>query len=491
MRGTWKSLGWLGCAPLLWVLAAEGQAYRTPARASWTEDPATTATIAWDVPEAGRGTVRYGTTPRFSHLEQDGGGTYRHAIVLRGLAPGTRYFYEAASSAGDVQTGTFRTAPSPGQPLHFALHGDLQGGLDEAGARGVAARIAEEDPAFVVGLGDLADEAYGAAGFATWEPFFRICSNELARAVFMPALGNHDVAPDVDFAQSLWRSLFPLPESARNAGHYSFAAGNARFIVLNTEIPAAALTDWLARELQAAAFDPAAVWTMVVGHRPPVSFGERGGDASIATHWAPLLTRYEADWMVSGHSHNYQRMVPIRGVRYLVAGGGGAWLYASAAGEETHSFATTCYHHVSIHVTNDVMQIRGIRSDGLVFDSEIVANRRRVRVEPAFPLRGETATISYRAAEGPLAGANPVRIHLGQDAFANAFADEPMTWNAASRRWEYAFTVPVSATQRVAFAFHDGIGNWHNNFGEDWQALLAPAGRPSSDSSFDVAIESR
>ena len=112
-------------------------------------------------------------------------------------------------------------------------------------------------------------------------------------------------------------------------------------------------------------------------------------------------------------------------------------------------------------------------------------------MEPAFPLRGETATISYRAAEGPLAGANPVRIHLGQDAFANAFADEPMTWNAASRRWEYAFTVPVSATQRVAFAFHDGIGNWHNNFGEDWQALLAPAGRPSSDSSFDVAIESR
>lgn len=205
MRGTWKSLGWLGCAPLLWVLAAEGQAYRTPARASWTEDPATTATIAWDVPEAGRGTVRYGTTPRFSHLEQDGGGTYRHAIVLRGLAPGTRYFYEAASSAGDVQTGTFRTAPSPGQPLHFALHGDLQGGLDEAGARGVAARIAEEDPAFVVGLGDLADEAYGAAGFATWEPFFRICSNELARAVFMPALGNQLPAHGADPGRPLSR----------------------------------------------------------------------------------------------------------------------------------------------------------------------------------------------------------------------------------------------------------------------------------------------
>lgn len=464
----------------MWALAAEGQAYRTPVRASWTEDPATTATITWDVPEAGRGTVRYGTTTNVSRREADGGGTPRHAITLRGLESGTRYFYEASSSAGDVQTGTFRTAPSPAQPVHFVFHGDLQGGLNEAGAQGVAARIAEEDPPFIVGLGDLADEAYGAAGFATWEPFFRICSNELARAVFMPTLGNHDVAPTVDFPQSLWRSLFSLPESARDGGRYSFAAGNVRFIVPNTEDAAAAQSDWLARELQAAANDPAAVWTMVVGHRPPYSFGERGGEASFANHWAPLLTRYEADWMVGGHSHNYQRMVPIRGVRYLVAGGGGAWLYASAAAERAHAFATTCYHHVSVHVTNDVMQIRGIRSDGWIFDSTTVTNRRQVRVAPAFPRRGEMATISYRATEGPLAGAKPVRIHLGQDAFTNAFADEPMAWNAANLRWEYTFAVPVSATQRLAFAFHDGTGTWHNNFGEDWQALLGRAGAGSS-----------
>ena len=475
MSWTSKSLGWLGCAPLLWAAVAGGQAYRTPARASWTEDPATTATITWDRPEAGRGTVRYGTTTDYSHLERDGGGTHLHAITLRGLEPGTRYFYEASSTDGYAQPGTFRTAPADGRPLHFVFHGDLQGGIDETGAQGVSDQIVAEDPPFIVSLGDMAEEAFSDSGFETWDVFFRICSNELSKAVYMPTMGNHDAAPGSDVTRGLYQRLFSLPEPSLGNGFYSFAVGNVRFISLNTEIDAGAQNDWLARELQAAANDPAAVWTIALCHRPPYSFGERAGDDHYKTNWMPILTQYEADWLVSGHSHNYQRMVPIRGVRYLVAGGGGGRLYASAVGESAQAFATTCYHHVSAHVTNDVMQIRGIRSDGRIFDSETVVNRRQVRVEPAFPRRGETAKITYRATEGPLAGAYPVRIHIGQDAFASAFADEPMTWNAASQRWEYEFTVPAAATQRVAFVFHDGAGIWHNNYDCNWQALLERA----------------
>ena len=466
---------WLGLVPLLWAMSAAGQAYRTPVRASWTEDPTTTATITWDRPESGRGTVRYGTSTNYTHLERDGGGTHLHAITLRGLEPGTRYCYEASSTDGYVQPGTFRTAPADNQPLHFAFHGDLQGGIDETGAQGVSGRIVAEDPPFVVSLGDMAEEAFSDSGFETWEVFFRICSNELARTIYVPTMGNHDAAPGSDVTRGLYQRLFSLPEPSLGNGFYSFAAGNVRFISLNTEIDAVSQGEWLERELQAAANDPAAVWTIATCHRPPYSYGERAGDDYYKTNWAPILTRYEADFLVSGHSHNYQRMVPIRGVRYLVAGGGGGRLYTSAVGESAQAFATTCYHHVSVHVTNDVLQMRGIRSDGLVFDSAIVTNRRQVRVEPAFPLRGQTAKISYRATEGPLAGANPVRIHIGQDAFAGAFADEPMAWNAESQRWEYEFTVPAAATQRVAFVFHDGAGTWHNNYDYNWQALLERA----------------
>ena len=419
--------------------------------------------------------MRYGTTTNYGHVERDGGGTYLHSIVLRGLEPGTRYHYEASSSDGYVQPGTFRTTPGDGQPLHFVFHGDLQGGINESGAQGVAGQIAAEDPPFVISLGDMAEEAFSNSGFETWDVFFRICSNELSRAVYMPTMGNHDAAPGSDVTRGLYQRLFSLPEPSLGNGFYSFAVGNVRFISLNTEIEAVSQGDWLARELQAAANDPAAVWTIAMAHRPPYSYGERAGDDYYRTNWAPLLTKYEADFLVSGHSHNYQRMVPIRGVRYLVSGGGGASLYASAAGESAQAFATTCYHHVSVHVTNDVLQLRGVRSDGRIFDSATVTNRRQVRVAPAFPLRGQAAKISYRATEGPLAGANPVWIHLGQDAFTNAFADAPMTWNAVRQRWEYEFTVPAAATQRLAFVFHDGAGTWHNNYEYNWQALLERA----------------
>ena len=472
MRRMVCGIGWWLMAG---VLAASGQAYSTPARASWTEDPSATATISWDAPAEGRGQVRYGATTNYGAVARDGGGLRRHAIVLRGLQPDTRYFYEATSTDGYWQNASFRTAPT-GQVLHFALHGDLHGGVDVAWAQSVADEIRAEDPQWIVQMGDLSDEAYGGSGFGTWTNFFQICSNELARSVFMPIPGNHDDpgGPDApEHERGLYHRLFALPEPSLGAGSYAYAAGPARFICLNTEEGAAAQTNWLARELQAAANDTNATWVLPVLHRPPYSQGDREGWGDGKTNWSPLFVQYEADWVFCGHSHNYQRTVPIRGVRYLVTGGGGAWPYEAAYGEPMLAFTTTCFHHVSCHVTGATMQVRAIRSDGLVFDSEVVENRRQVRVSPAFPLRGQPAKISYRATEGPLAAADPVHIHLGLDGFAAAWTNAAMDWNAAAARWEYEFTVPDAATSRLAFAFCDAAGtNWHNNYDHNWQALL-------------------
>ena len=464
---------------MAWAAVAVAQPYRTPVRASWTEDPATTATLTWDTAEDARGTVSYGLTTNFTAVQHDGGGLRHHVIPLRELQPGTRYYYEASSTDGFRQPGSFMTARARGEPLHFVLHGDLNGGLDVAWGQSVASRIQLEDPDWVVQLGDLSDERYGGAGFATWTNFFQICSNELARTVFMPIFGNHDDPGPTnmpDQASGLFHRLFALPEPALGNGYYAYTVGSIRFICLNTENGTETQTNWLARELQAAANDTNIVWTIPVFHRPPYSQGEREGWVEARTNWSPLFVKYEVDWVFSGHSHNYQRTVPIRGVRYLVSGGGGAWPYDAAYGEPMLSFTTTCFHHVSCNVTGSVMQIRAVRSDGLVFDSETVTNRRQVRVEPAFPLRGQTTTVRYRPAGGPLAAASPVYLYLGQDAFTNAWLDTPMTWNAAQGAWEYSFTVPATAMSRLAFVFHDAAGTtWHNNYTNNWQALLGRA----------------
>ena len=449
-----------------------GQAFQTPVRTSWTEDSSSSVNLVWDRLVAGRGMVRYGLTTNYTQAEYDGGGTCRHLIALHGLKPETRYYFEVSSTDGYVQTGTFHTAPEAGRPIHFAFHGDLYGSVTESAATEVANRVLLEAPQFIINMGDMAFEDYTGTGFDTWQTFFRSCSNMLADAVFMPTMGGHDSAPDGDYARSMYQRLFELPEPSLGLAYYSFTAGNIRFISLNSDIPAVDQNDFLARELQAAAFDSNIVWIIVLNHEPPYSWGFRLGTDQFREQWAPLLTRYEADWMVNGHSHNYQRTVPIDGVRYMVTGGGGAALYESAVGEPLQAFATTCYHHVSARLTGDVMQVQAIRSDGLLFDSTVVTNRRHVRVEPAFPLRGQTAKISYRATEGPLAEANPVYIHIGNDAFTNAFQDGPMTWNPASQRWECEVMVPADSTQRLAFVFHDGSNIWHNNYLQNWQALL-------------------
>ena len=490
------------CVPFaLWVAillhaeipSAFGQAVQTPVRASWTGDASTSATLLWDRPVAGRGTVRYGPTPSYTHVERDGGGACRHLVALRGLAPGTRYHYEASSSDGFVQSGTFQTAPGAGQPIHFAIHGDLYGSVNESAATDVAKRIAMEDPQFVVNVGDMAFEDYTDTGFDTWQTFFRTCSNMLAGAVFMPTMGGHDSAPNNEYARAIYQRLFALPEPSLGNSYYSFGAGHVRFISLNTDIPAIDQNDWLARELQAAVNDTNAVWVIVLCHEPPYSWGERLGTDDYRTHWSPLLTRYEADWMVNGHSHNYQRTVPIDGVRYLVAGGGGAALYSTATNEPLQAFATTCYHHVSCQITGEVMQVQAIRSDGLIFDTATATNQRHVRVDPAFPLRGQTAKILYRATGGPLAHANPVYLHLGTDASTNAVHSEPMAWNAAANRWEAEVGVPDTCTQRLAFAFHDGSNIWHNNHSQNWQALLERASvspsPPVADSTATIRYE--
>lgn len=449
--------------------------YETPVRATWDGDAATAVVITWDRQAPGRGTVRYGVTTNDTRSVSDGGGCCFHAIRLTDLQPGTRYVYEAFSSDGFTQRGTFRTAPPAGAPIHFVFHGDLYGSVTETAARGVADQIMLENPDFIMGLGDAAFENFTDTGFDTWNAFFGNCSNMLSGAVFMPTMGGHDTAPNSDYGRAIYQRLFVLPEPSLGNSYYSISVGNIRFISLNTEPDAVSQNEWLAMELQDAAYDTNVTWIITTGHEPPYSYGYRPGSDDQRTNWTPLLTRYEADLMASGHSHNYQRMIPINGVRYLVAGGGGGRLYESAVDEPMQAFATTCYHHVSCHLSGNVMQWDGIRSDGLLFDSVTFTNDRQVRVEPAFPVRGETVRIFYRASQGPLTGSAPVYIHLGMDAFTNALADAPMTWDAGAACWSYEWTVPLTATGRIAFVFHNASNEWHNNYSENWQALLARA----------------
>lgn len=430
----------------------------------------TTVTVAWERETPGRGVVRYGLTTNYTNWACDPGGYRHHAITLRDLLPGTEYHYKVLSTDGfEAEDRTFRTAPGPQGNVNLVVHGDLQGGLDTNWARSVAARIAADDPDMVISIGDISDEV-GTLGFSTWAQFFSVTTDELERAVFMPVPGNHDRAWD---PLAYYWSIFDLPERPSNERYYSFTSANIHFIALNSEDSVYAPTNWLARDLQAAAFDTNVAWIIAYFHRPPYTKGSHSPEVSIKTNWCSLFVRYEADFVFNGHNHGYERTIPIRGITYIVTGGAGGSLYSVTYDPSFHAYATTCYHHVYMQVTGSVMQYRSTRSDGLLLEDPVFTNQGRfVRVSPIFPRRGDTATIIYNASNGPLAAASPVRIHLGIDDFGSALVDADMTWNAASGRWEYDYVVPTSAFHRLAFVFHDGGGTWDNNYDYNWQALL-------------------
>lgn len=472
-RRMWVFLafGWLG-------VSVFARTWETPVMATWTEDPRTSVTLAWE--RHAEATARVAYRDR-NHPASDGGAepiaqaepSRRHVFTLRDLKPGTHYDYSVYSSDGYVARGRFWTAPAdPEQPFTFALHNDLQGGINVAAAKAVSAGVVQANPDFVLSTGDLADSRYApdyAGVIASWNLFFECLEDELAAFTFQPVSGNHDEPENPD---SFWHRLFELPDTH----DYVLDVGPIRFLLLDsTEFEGPSRAAWLARELQKAAFDPAVVWTIPAFHRPPFSEGERGGDASLREWWVPLFTKYEADLVLSGHAHGYQRMQPIDGVPYLVSGGGGGWLYQVDPRHSNVAFATSAYHFVVFRVAGKTIRIEAQTPDGTVFDRAEYVARRHVRAEPAFPARGETCTVRYDARGGPLEDAAQVTLHLGRDEFNHLLLDVPMERDVATGTWTAAFTVPDSVKWHLAFCFFDPArGVWHNNHARNWQALVAP-----------------
>jgi glycosidase len=89
-------------------------------------------------------------------------------------------------------------------------------------------------------------------------------------------------------------------------------------------------------------------------------------------------------------------------------------------------------------------------------------------ITPASPVAGSQVTILYNPANGPLATATSVDIHLGWNGWNPSVSpDGAMTWLAASNLWKYTVTIPSTATQ-LNCCFNNGNGTWDNNDAANW-----------------------
>lgn len=316
-------------------------------------DPTSEMTVSWATPAAvSRPRVRYGPSGRELDGEVEaetvvmkdalsGTTVYCHHARITGLQPGRTYAYAAAQSGAPAAGSTFRTAPAGRAAFRFTSFGDQCTGttgdvLATPQGSWVTAEIEAADPLFHTVNGDLSyantmatENLYDRS--ATWDHWFTNNATSAMNRPWMPALGNHENEKG-NGPQGLaaYLSRFALPANGDRdfpGNWYAFTVGGVRFITVDTndvvystdfDFPilgysAGRQKQWLEAELAAARADTGIDWIVVFVHYPVMSTAG-GSDLGLRQQYQPLFDEYGVDLVLTGHSHDYERMYPVRGV---------------------------------------------------------------------------------------------------------------------------------------------------------------------------------
>ena len=313
----------------------------------WTFTGQTSVAFDWRGHE---NKIRYGVTRSYGRtatavtpnpLPFSSSGPF-HEARLTGLAENTVYHY----SIGKGPDHTFRTPPPRGSSGYtFYVEGDIGNRKTWSRVGDCQAMIAAGRPAFVLAIGDL---TYGnALGQWAVDQHFNDAMVWSQDAAYMPAWGNHEYDdPEKDDLRN-YKGRFDLPnpqsspvvEKYPHAGGgedwYWFDYGNVRFIAY-PEPWSGAWKDWGRRVgpiMDEAEGDTLIDFIVTFGHQPAYSSGLHNGEAQLAGLMDALGARHRKYVLnLNGHSHNYERSHPQRGVVHVTAGIGGASLEETEKG---------------------------------------------------------------------------------------------------------------------------------------------------------------
>jgi acid phosphatase type 7 len=178
----------------------------------------------------------------------------------------------------------------------------------------------------------LGDNAYNSGTSAE----FANCYNPTwgrHKARTKPSVGNHEYLTS---GASGYFGYFGAAAGDPKKGYYSYDRGDWHVIVLNSncsQVPCAAGSaqdTWLRADL---ANHPNKC-TLAYFHAPLYSSGQHGNSTSVRPFWEALY-KANADVVLSGHEHDYERFAPqnpygafdsARGIREFVVGTGGTYL---------------------------------------------------------------------------------------------------------------------------------------------------------------------
>jgi hypothetical protein len=218
--------------------------------------------------------------------------------------------------------------PVSANSLRFATIGDY--GKDGPAESAVAQLVKSWNPDFIIttgdnnyplGAADTIDQNIGQYYHEFIYPYVGSYGAGAASNRFFPSLGNHDW--ETGDTQP-YEEYFTLPGNER---YYDFVRGPVHFFVLDSDsrepdgiLSSSIQAAWLQTQLA----NSTSPWDVVYFHHPPYSSGHEHG-SSTEMQWP--FQAWGADVVLSGHSHNYERVI-FNGFPYFVVGLGGANLHA-------------------------------------------------------------------------------------------------------------------------------------------------------------------
>jgi acid phosphatase type 7 len=347
-------------------LGGDGERNTSPREPYMQGVTANSAVICWVSAGPDAGVVEYGKTPELGRKEAEARVGRRHAVALTGLDPGSTYHYRVEGAGGSSATGCFCTAPAGDDSrFSFAVVGDS--GSGGKGQLAVAALLERLRPDLVLHTGDV---VYPAGQERHYDRrFFTPYRNLIKTVPLFPVLGNHDVRKG-NGAAFLENFHPPLGSPGSTKRYYSFDWGNTHFVALDSELyhgdrgsDPEEQRDFLERDLATTRKH----WRIVFLHRSPYGSSRHGGDEKVREDLEPLFAKNGVDLVFSGHDHVYERTVPIRGVTYVVSGGGGRRLYPAGRSARTVS-SVSAHHAVLVRVDGSHLSLEAVEAGGTYVD---------------------------------------------------------------------------------------------------------------------------
>ncbi|MCL3837616.1 metallophosphoesterase [Aeromicrobium duanguangcaii] len=350
-----------------------------------TSDPSTSQYVSWSRRSATSGqrvvaVARDGTTLTVPARRKLGTSTrtagsrqYRYYSRLSGLAPSTRYRYRIVGKGFASAWREFTTAGGASQTFRLLQFGDTQIDNDAVPER-IIDRATRQHPEarLLLQAGDVVNKPWVGR---EWSELARALTPSGQRSNWISSIGNHEqcrlTSPCRSGTGRGFRSYFQFPSNGypeQRRTWFFVDRGPARIIVLDTfgkdlKRQSAFLADALRTNRRA--------WSIVLMHSGP--FASRGDrkNTEMRRWFLPVMERYDADLVLSGHDHSYARGRKA-GVTYLTSVSGPKYYDSSSkdwkrggATRVKSAYRTSTYQVVTVTPTKlAVRAVVGHRGKG-------------------------------------------------------------------------------------------------------------------------------